>query len=330
MTILFVGSTPEDIASPTYKTSTGVDTNYTNWGVGMGLDTAGWDYRPQLTGSSADFWFHSRVYYNYRMAEANLATADGIFLIFYDTSNAEIARIELNNGQYYAQTGGVNSYNASDSSTFWNAATATKNLNYTFDVHIVSNGSSVVVDMYVNEVLESSATYTGTAYGEVAGCRIILQDIATTSSNTIFSEMVMTDGEDTISWRVAMLETISDGFHGDYSGDYTDLDVFATGTRVSDTLGDKESWIVDAYGGDTETENYSVISVVNKLSTVVRLEGPQNAKLFTRIGGVDYSDTTKSADTKDLMQQMTVNPATGVTWLTSELAALEFGIETIT
>ena len=48
------------------------------------------------------------------------------------------------------------------------------------------------------------------------------------------------------------------------------------------------------------------------------------------IGGVDYSDTTKSADTKDLMQQMTVNPATGVTWLTSELAALEFGIETIT
>ena len=67
MSILFVGNTPEDISELAFESGTGA-TAYNATSTAFSISSAEKDYRPVLTGTSADFWFHTRMYFTSNMA----------------------------------------------------------------------------------------------------------------------------------------------------------------------------------------------------------------------------------------------------------------------
>jgi hypothetical protein len=152
------------------------------------------------------------------------------------------------------------------------------------------------------------------------------------SGNTIlsFSEMVATDGESTIGWRVAALKPNGNGANTDWSGDYNDIVTAGDGTMISDaTVGDKENWTLSAYAGASSPA--SIRGLVTKYMASKGTTGPQNIEPIVRLSSTDYFKSPVSPDNiKAIYADWTVNPATSAAWATSDLTSIQVGVRSAT
>lgn len=135
---------------------------------------------------------------------------------------------------------------------------------------------------------------------------------------------------DTRGSKFRIFEPNAAGNYDQFEG--TMIDPQGIGAIYSDAAGERQSATIDG----SSIPGGSVISSVSVISNV-RNTGPNPvpSKLdaFLRIGGTDYDQGASiagEAKKKTLTASWTLNPATGLAWTAADLAALEFGLKSVT
>lgn len=337
MTIIFVGNTLGDVGglaeegntSPHSSYQTPHDPDYNpKWLRTHSLSNAEVPFSTLFFGAvpSGDVWMHFRFnpprYFN--------AEADGHIVSFRDETGTLVARLDVLNGGVQARVfGDAEGFNSGTLTTLTDYAL------YTFDMR-VSVGADIVMDLYNGGVLISTATIANTeGKGRPAYAIFDNDDLTQVSSLTssdrkvYFSEIIATDGESTIGWRLATLEPLAQGHYNEITGDVSNLIFADDGLSISSaTPGHRKSWTLSSYNGPAAPAG-GIRAVIAKTHSALGVTGPENVRPFVRIGGVDYlaSADIRPAALVGENYVMDVNPATGLAWTPADLASLEQGIE---
>lgn len=143
------------------------------------------------------------------------------------------------------------------------------------------------------------------------------------------SEFIVTNGENTIGWRLAGLEPDGSGQYTQMLGSYEDVIKCKRDFNFLSAAesGIRESWTVGSYNG--ATVGYEIRAVGMKFRAQQGVgAGPQSMQHMVVIDGSPYeSSEVPLQPMKTLHSHIwEVNPATGNPWDFAELADLEFGV----
>src|SRR6056297_341303 len=332
MTIFFVGSTAADLGGATLKKTVRDDGGYPAdifdsdfsseaAGVMTTNQNSGNHFSIRTAAHIGDYWLRFRVV-NRRVLEAS--GQNGRWIVFLDENNDEVAEIDVLAADFRARALGDTT--VAGSSFF----VSSYSVNF-FDIKITV-GSDIVIEIYQNGVLASSATAANTGgKGAIRRAQFEHADMLQFQSSDqgwmYYSEVIVTDGEDTTGMRVASLEPDTQGNSNDMTGDPSALlDTNNGETIFSDTAGDKESWNLTSYDGPVSPT--SIRAVATQTRSTKGLTGPQHIRHFLRIGSTDYdngSDLTPSPLGETHIWEN--NPATASAWSTSDFASLQQGVE---
>lgn len=326
MSVIFCGSTVSDVLTVAVDnaTATYYDNLYQKSGLfgNMGTTTPITVNLPVAV--TNDLWVHYRCYYGNN--GFNVSFADGQQMSFYDVTGAEIARVEVQDGQSRCEAVG----NTTVVGAWW--AWGSANATYTFDIRLAVSGTNIVLDLYVNGVLVSTATASNTTAlkGKPKLVKFDNNDFGGDDRYFGISEIIMTDNESTIGWRLASLVATSAGTYAAWLGDYTHtLDAYDGRFIQAAETGIRESWNLSAYAGPPTPA--SIRGVYSKIIGSKGATGPQTVTPFVRLGGLDYEKTPLSPVAGQfLMFEWSQNPATLLPWNTSAFAALEIGVRSAT
>lgn len=316
MPILFVGNNGNDI--PGLVTGTGTTAREAAYnpdqaeGFVSGSEASLWSV--VLPSEATDFWMHFRM----RVPTMSNAASDGNLCFFVDDSGDRIAYVDINDGNLFL---------VADNGTLSALAPIayTSNTTYTFDVHIQVT-STILVEWFINGALAATATRpsVGTRTG-VRAAHFDMNDVVGLTNNPFaVSEVICTQAEPTIGWRLATLTPNANGFHGDWLGGFADVQNLNDGSSIkAATAGLRESYTLSAYGGNPSPAGVRAVIVgafAQKGPT-----GPQQLAAFARIGGVNYDLPAITPPGGKYNFEFAVNPATGLPWATADLATTEFG-----
>lgn len=327
MSILFVGNQVDDFGAAwvdsTATTNTARDTAFSPSAMLFTAPSGNDDSSPGFINLSAnpsgDVWLHFR----YRTpVTTNSAVTDGHILSFRSATGDLLARFDALDGNYRAHASG-------DTAVFGSNFALAAATVMTFDIKLTV-GANIVIEIYQNGVLASSATAANT--GNKGLCRQVVFDffdVQSIANHTIhLSEVILTDeAESTIGWRLATFTPTSQGFYNEWAGDFSHITNGQDGRFILSTAANqKESWINSNYGGPGSPA--SIRAVVAKFHSDKGPTGPQNIVPFLRIGSVDYEAASQVADFST--RQLGVwsqNPATASNWTVAALSGLEIGVK---
>lgn len=332
MTVHFVGGTAQDFFAEGSTVLTDVTTTNAR-------DTAYSDYELRQTQirdastpisqefpPSPDMWAHYRTRY---AVDIFGQFASGYFLQVFNAAGQLLARLQKvgtnSSAPVFCTVYGDTTENAANSILTGNLAF------FTEDVRVRVTATSITMDYYRDGSLVNTATAANTTGSKGPATRFEWSSndvVDGTSGFQYFSEIIITDGESTLGWRLGTLTPDGVGFHADFDGNWEELsDLNFTTAAATDTDGDRVSSTLSAYGGTATTTN--VRGVFGKAIASRGDTGPANAVQFIRIGSTDYDGATQAlaVDNTSLLQEWSVNPATSSPWDTAALAALELGIK---
>lgn len=191
-------------------------------------------------------------------------------------------------------------------------------------------GANIRASCYIGGSLAASATAANNQ-GKAASTSFhwINSDITDNPVDfDYFSEIIITDAEDTRGWRLATLTPNGQGFHSDFDGDWEELGDGSLATAAaSGSNGDRVSSTVSAYGGLTTTTN--VRGVFAKAIASRGDTGPANMAQFLRIGSVDYDAPAVAigVNNTQTIAEWAVNPSTALPWSTADISSLQVGVK---
>lgn len=201
----------------------------------------------------------------------------------------------------------------------------------TYDVHIVTNGvTTSLVELFIGGLKVGFFTGTASRLSNIARCEWAsttpLSDFAT------FSQIIIADTP-TTGRKLAVRPIVGNGTHGDWTGDYTDINENGVNdlTVITANAADQIStFTVGQLTGLPTT--LSVEAVIISLRAQTTALGPTGLRGVIRTGGLDFT----SADFSHLSDAQgrftaawTLNPDTGVKWTFNEANAvdLEVGVK---
>ncbi|PMP10208.1 hypothetical protein BCS93_11070 [Vibrio breoganii] len=145
-----------------------------------------------------------------------------------------------------------------------------------------------------------------------------------------FSQMVVAD-EKTVGWRVKTLTPDSAGTYQEYSGDVSDINSIALSSETAnstDTHGAKQTYQYTDVQSEIQTDMkvaaVAVETVGNSIGTLSSLSN------IVIVDGEEYklpntTDVQSNNFGTGIVDQMDVNPRTGLAWTFDEVNSLEFG-----
>lgn len=321
MTILYTGTTALDIGGSTFASIHGYDPLFSTESAGVtpifngGAKGFTCEHGPVASGV---VWYHFRVQTSGYLSSAS---NDGHWFTLYDEASSPVGRIDILDGLYYVQVFG-------DTTELSPSFTLTENEVYLVDVK-VEVGADVTMTLYLDGVESRSATAANTA-ARSAPVKMVMEhdDMVFTSGGDelYYSEIIITDNESTIGWRLTSMVPDADGTHTDWLGDYSALLDYGDGASIStDVAGEKESWSLSDYAGPSSVT--SIRAVVNQVQALSGAESPvTQVTTFTRQDGVDTDVATAAANGK-VLAAMDINPKTGLPWTLSDLVGIEMGVK---
>lgn len=318
MSILFVGSAPEDLggAAIAYTGARCRDPNFTPVASEVKLvqDGGSYPFNVNFAPATDEVWLHFRLETNRPNYQVN--AADGILWDFY-SANTRIGYINCSNDEFYFTFGGVSV-----------EISITENIAHTFDFRFFRDGVNYTVDCYQGGALQATATWAS-ALPIIDSARFVHSDVVYYPDlySMWYSEFIVTDGaESTLGWRVATLEPNLAGTHTAWDGVPANLVNFGDGLGISTpTPNVKESWTLSAYAGPATSSG--VRAVVNKLLANTGASGPTQMTPFIRHAATDVDGTVFTPNGSIHMDVMDTNPQTTLGWDTADLAALEIGVK---
>lgn len=320
MTILFAASelaglTPSDSSVVEDSGSGTFYTPYSRAAVRLG-STAGYAFTPRL-GAQSLWWQHWAVVdvtgFGNGVYSEWLNNA-GISMIKMQ-SDGSIYNFTFWNGSTYAATAGGISINAGA-------------LNQ-YDIKITA-GSGFKV--YVAGTLRYDSIIDGgvasmPAVTDIASFR--KHCVVNFSSNSWVSEVIITNSEPTVGWRLLSDGAFAAGGVNSFSGSYANVNEIVlddTNYVNSTTAGDVSTY---AYPAPAVT-SFSIKAVVLGFRAKTDSGGPQNMLGVARIGGTNYTKTIAPALDVGYLGSNVIyatNPATGVAWLPGDLSSTELGMQ---
>jgi hypothetical protein len=270
-------------------------------------------------------WFHFACY----LPNATLPThgnSDGDYLFLQDSNGLNICGIDILDGYHKAV-----SYGASTTPTI-----GTPNYSFPvdalarFDIKVVVNASNVIIEVYLNGALVSSVTTTNARNLGKPKTLMFTHDDFTYNSGTMgYSEFIITDNEPTIGWRLSQLNATTAGQYSEWDGVPASVADDDPVTQISsDLAGERMTWNLSAYAGPQNSP--SIRALVTTSYGQKGTTGPQNLKHMTRIGSVDYESPVLAMANSGfgtLVNEWSVNPATGAPWTKDDLTGLQIGVK---
>lgn len=327
MSIVFLASTVADFFNDgadnfTSTTDTTLrDPNYQPYDIE--IEAPRGDSNPftiEFGSAVADVWVHYRML----MPATSASAASGDVFRFLNVNDDVLLIGDLNSNDLTLDLY-ADSFTTSISSNNF-----TENVVKTIDIHLQVNPTEMVADFYVNGTLLLSATGANTAGLEPAPTRFEFSVDDWTSGfdeTAKFSEIIVTDGEDTRGWRLATLEPDGAGNYTDFDGAFGDVAGFDIASAIgTGTADDRASFSLSAYNGTATPAGIRGVfakSLASKGDT-----GPTNMRQFLRIGGTDYDGSSVALDFSlgGFIEEWATNPAGGA-WSTSDFASLEVGVK---
>ncbi len=332
MTIIYLGSTLDDLPGPMGRTTTSTffDSAYQTEALAADMEGVVPLHIVLPATVTGDLWLHYRLFHN-RNSATGMGNADGSQLSVYNASGQLLAAIDMTDGVTRAVAYGDTTVTSGGSFTWATLGAPT----YTFDVRVAVSSSNIVVDYYVNGSLVATATAANTTGNKAKPNTVVLDnaDIQGTNGSSAgngISEVIITDGESTVGWRLATLKPDGAGNYTQWIGDWTHVTNALDGLFISaaDT-GIRESWTLANYGGPTTPA--SIRGVFTTFFGDKGVGGPQNFASFLRIGGADYEAASQSPlPGFQYIFEWANDPSTSNPWNTTAFNALEAGIRALT
>jgi hypothetical protein len=340
MSILFLASDASEVAGVATNTltSTEYDTLYSDRAFGPAVptnnaaDACGFGIGIPAP-SSDTIWLHFRQKAN-SVYSGPSSTNVGIVWQFSNAAGQVLATIACRGTT--ASNPGWRAEVFGDTTVVGTSFAGPYGATATFDIQLVVNSTNIILNVYMNGTLVSSATAANST--GLKGKPRYLEELNTNtynkSSGTTYviahSELVVTDNESTVGWRIATLKPNANGGNTAWSGDFNDLVTIGDGTAISSaTVGDKENWGLSAYGGPSSPS--SIRGVVVKLAASKGTTGPQNIEPSLRISSTDYFKSPVSPDNiNPIYADWTLNPATSAAWATGDLSTTQPGVRSAT
>lgn len=340
MSIVFLASCAAEVAGVAIDTTTTgeFDANYTDRAFGPSIPTNNFaDYQPMgfsLPTISGDLWIHFRMKVSSIYAAPG-STQTGPVWEWFSANGTSLAQVQAI-GPSVSGGPGWRARVTGDTTVNGAAFAGPYGATATFDLRLQVDSSTIQLDVYQNGTLVSTASAANTS--GLKGKPKFFQEqnsyVYNKSSGTsvpiAHSEMVATDGESTIGWRIARLAPAADGANTAWLGGYTDIQTPYDGNMISsDTVAQKESWTVGAYAGASSPA--SIRGLVTKYSASKGTSGPQNLEPLVRLSSVDYIKSPVAVNNVDaIYADWTVNPATSAAWATADLSGIQIGVRSAT
>jgi hypothetical protein len=270
--------------------------------------------------TTADIWIHFDV-------DMSATSASGGVVTAFDGGG--IARVRLYSSAGTSSTWKVQT--SSDGSTWADVnsgITIDSTARQTVDMHIVSNTSSGSIKLYVAGTLRiNSGTINLSGYSGVAK----LQQTGRGSglASEVGVSQVIVASEPTIGWRLGTLVMSGQGAtHTFTTGGYANVDemVYSDADFInSATAAQEELFTATPIPSFT---GYTIKAIALYARAKNNASGPTQMQLSLRSGGTTYHSSTKSLDVgyAAIGNIWETNPATSAAFLSSEIAALQYGV----
>lgn len=320
MTVLFAGSAPHELGG-----SAEVDTSLTHRDpdfVPVGskftgnFDNSGVGFTVVTPAPAGKYWYHARFRTHADISSA--VTLDGHLIEFYTADDEFIGSLDVSDGSWrlLSETGSTAAI-----------SDITPDTEYVMDVSLDVSGGSYTMELYFGGTLQGTLTWTSALARPTTAVFDFYDTDAVDSVETWYcSEVIVTDGESTIGWRLATLTPNADGTHTDWQGDYTGIETLGDGLGISSgTVGAKQSWTFAAVPAGV-TGSSTIRGVFQSTVASVGQAAPPTITPFTRVSGTDYDETAFTPSTVDIVE-FAQNPATSAPWTAAELASLEVGVK---
>lgn len=258
---------------------------------------------------------------------------DGYWFIIRDVNDNDILYTDILNGGF---TGYLYGDTTLTSTSFNSMRTTLNGAKNEYDLALTVNSTETAVKVYQNDQLIISLTTPNTLgnVGKPNYTVLGMNDMAgTVYTKPSMSQLIWAD-ENTRRMKLAELsmDTAGTQTHSDWTGTRTDLFDNNDDTFIFSDSGfsDKFTSTLAAFEG---TQTGYDIQTVNLTSRAWMSVGSEitNFRHMTRVGSTDYDGSVSHVVSEDnraaFQTNFSTNPATGLPWTYSEVAAAEFGVK---
>lgn len=322
MAILNVGNTMAEFAGVTFVETDSARFNsaYSSYAVGKSLlaQDAPNPIDVRFPTPSSDLWIHFTLFTPDWGFAGNVG---GYWFQIRDINDMPIAGVDV-----LALNWHVEAYGATDvaGSNFGMPRLTLMDV----DIRVV-HGPVNRMELYINGGLMSSAEVANNGQG--APARLYMDHdrmLGSFAQNMAYSELIITDGEPTLGWKLATSDPDSPGFYSDWAGSVADIANQDMATFVtSNSPNQRFSWTPSAYAGPASAAG--IRAVCAKAVAQRGVVGPQNMRQFLRIASTDYDGPSTSPTGNQQIGELAVwdeNPNTLASWATADLASVEVGV----
>jgi len=253
---------------------------------------------------------------------------DGELVTFYDSLGNYIGGIDVLDGLHRAQSSGNTLVNG----TSTNIGDL---LLLAIDVSINVTASDITTEFYRNGVLVSTAVASNTTANRGQPHRMVFNvrqvGFGTSFEGYLyFSEIFVTDNDEpTIGKHLFSLDNVSDGFHTDWVGSYTDFsDDDITTSILTDSVNSFQSWVIETL---SLPSGYIIDSLCVSYHGSATGGGTTEFEPFVRISSTDYALASFDPNVDNTVTvSYANNPATASAWVEADVNGLESGIKSAT
>lgn len=197
----------------------------------------------------------------------------------------------------------------------------------TYDIQVLFTDVLAECRIYVNEILLFEISFSVVAREYPRFLLIGGHTGPNDAYGAYLSEIIIADG-DTRNARLNLLRPASGGFYDDWTGAISALSDDDPTTGMTTLIANQtQSTILTPYTGADNISN-----IVQVTTSVRGQNSPANMQHLIRMSGVDYFTGNFAVPfAKDYqVTDWTLNPATSIPWVASDLDVAEFGFKSIT
>lgn len=198
------------------------------------------------------------------------------------------------------------------------------------DIHLVT-GASGEATLFLDGIERTTGSASITYAPDIDNLRIAVASGGITTPNVYVSQIAVAD-EPTVGWRVMQGYMSGAGASTAWTGDHTTVDEAALNEAdyiYSNTADQIETFAYTLVGSTT---GYIPRAVAVSARAKRGGSGPQNLQLALRSGSTNYFSGSKALGLgyESYQHVWNTNPDTSADWTTSQLAALQPGVKSIT
>lgn len=273
---------------------------------------------PDFDSAPTELWFHFRIKLP---ANIDSTAADGKFFAMQNAFGQNLAQIDVDNGDFRCEV-------ATTNGAYWSPVAGGT---YTFDIHLVQNGTTRSIELFVDGVSVSSASRSTTSSG-IANVFIFSDDLGnlSTPSAMYLSEFIIDDADSTVGCRLHLERPAVAGHHSEMTGSITDIMDADTDFLTAASDGLRQSYQTLGYSGDSSPGvTVRAVLAYARVKGAVEGEGPHKFTPFLRIGTTDYYGAEINeggAAPVGRWSQFLTDPSTGLAWDIADIGNWEGGV----